>query len=84
MSRPYNFSAGPAMLPEPVLRRAQEEMLDWHGSGMCVAEMSHRSKQFMSIAEQAESDLRMLLGCPMTIGCCSCKAVHQASSQWCR
>lgn len=64
MSRPYNFSAGPAMLPEPVLRRAQEEMLDWHGSGMCVAEMSHRSKQFMSIAEQAESDLRMLLGVP--------------------
>jgi len=64
MTRPYNFSAGPAMLPEPVLRRAQEEMLDWHGSGMCVAEMSHRGKEFMSIAEQAEADLRDLLGIP--------------------
>ena len=64
MSRPYNFSAGPAMLPEPILRRAQEEMLDWHGSGMCVAEMSHRGKEFMSIAEQAEADLRELLAVP--------------------
>jgi phosphoserine aminotransferase len=64
MSRPFNFSAGPAMLPEPVLRRAQEEMLDWHGSGMCVAEMSHRGKEFMSIAEQAEADLRELLAVP--------------------
>jgi phosphoserine aminotransferase len=64
MSRPFNFSAGPAMLPEPVLRRAQDEMLDWHGSGMCVAEMSHRGKEFMSIAEQAEHDLRELLAVP--------------------
>ena len=53
MARVYNFSAGPAMLPESVLRQAQEEMLDWHGSGMCVAEMSHRGKEFMSIATQA-------------------------------
>jgi len=64
MTRPYNFSAGPAMLPEPVLERAQEEMLDWHGSGMCVAEMSHRGKEFMAIAEQAEADLRELLAIP--------------------
>ncbi|MEA3638470.1 MAG: 3-phosphoserine/phosphohydroxythreonine transaminase [Lamprobacter sp.] len=64
MSRPYNFSAGPAMLPEPVLSQAQEEMLDWNGSGMCVAEMSHRGKEFMSIAEQAEQDLRDLLAIP--------------------
>ncbi len=49
MPRPYNFSAGPAMLPEAVLERAREEMLDWHGSGMCVAEMSHRGKEFMSM-----------------------------------
>ena len=62
MSRPYNFSAGPAVLPEPVLARAREEMLDWHGSGMCVAEMSHRGKEFLSIAEQAEADLRELMG----------------------
>jgi phosphoserine aminotransferase len=52
------------MLPEPVLQRAQEEMLDWHGSGMCVAEMSHRGKEFMAIAEQAEQDLRDLLAIP--------------------
>jgi phosphoserine aminotransferase len=52
------------MLPEPVLRRAQEEMLDWRGSGMCVAEMSHRGKEFMTIAEQAEQDLRELLAIP--------------------
>jgi phosphoserine aminotransferase len=64
MARAYNFSAGPAMLPEAVLRQAQEEMLDWHGSGMCVAEMSHRGKEFMSIAEEAEADLRELLSIP--------------------
>ncbi|MGE5152884.1 MAG: 3-phosphoserine/phosphohydroxythreonine transaminase [Bdellovibrio bacteriovorus] len=64
MARVYNFSAGPAMLPEPVLRQAQEEMLDWRGSGMCVAEMSHRGKEFMAIAAQAEADLRELLGIP--------------------
>ncbi|TVQ86982.1 MAG: 3-phosphoserine/phosphohydroxythreonine transaminase [Chromatiaceae bacterium] len=64
MSRAYNFSAGPAMLPEPVLRRAQEELMDWHGSGMCVAEMSHRGKEFMAIAAQAEADLRELLAIP--------------------
>jgi phosphoserine aminotransferase len=52
------------MLPEPVLEQARAEMLDWHGSGMCVAEMSHRGKEFMSIAEQAEQDLRDLLSIP--------------------
>lgn len=64
MARVYNFSAGPAMLPEPVLRQAQAEMLDWGGSGMCVAEMSHRGKEFMAIAAQAEADLRELLAIP--------------------
>ncbi|MCG8036464.1 MAG: 3-phosphoserine/phosphohydroxythreonine transaminase [Candidatus Thiodiazotropha taylori] len=64
MSRVFNFSAGPAMLPEAVLQQAQEEMLDWHGAGMSVMEMSHRGKEFMSIAEQAESDLRSLLNVP--------------------
>jgi phosphoserine aminotransferase len=52
------------MLPEPVLERAQQEMLDWHGSGMCVAEMSHRGKEFLAIAQQAEADLRELLAVP--------------------
>ncbi len=64
MSRVYNFSAGPAALPEEVLRQAQEEMLDWRGSGMSVMEMSHRGKEFTSIAEQAEADLRELMAIP--------------------
>lgn len=64
MSRVYNFSAGPAALPESVLARAQSEMLDWHGAGMSVMEMSHRGKEFMGIAEQAETDLRELMGIP--------------------
>ncbi len=61
MSRCFNFSAGPAMLPEPVLAKAQQEMLDWQGTGMSVMEMSHRSKEFMSIASTAEADLRELM-----------------------
>jgi len=64
MTRVFNFSAGPAALPEPVLRRAAEEMLDWHGSGMSVMEMSHRGKEFIGIAAQAESLLRELLAIP--------------------
>jgi len=64
MSRVWNFSAGPAALPEEVLRQAAEEMLDWHGAGMGVMEMSHRGKAFMSIAEAAEADLRELLAVP--------------------
>ncbi len=64
MSRVFNFSAGPAMLPEEVLLQAKEEMLDWQGSGMSVMEMSHRGKEFMSIAEQAEADLRGLMSVP--------------------
>ena len=64
MTRVFNFSAGPAALPEPVLRQAAEEMLDWRGSGMSVMEMSHRGKEFMSIAAQAESDLRELMAIP--------------------
>jgi phosphoserine aminotransferase len=62
--RPFNFSPGPAMLPEAVLREAAAEMLDWHGSGMGVMEMSHRGREFTSIATQAEADLRTLLEVP--------------------
>ncbi|WP_456406111.1 3-phosphoserine/phosphohydroxythreonine transaminase [Thiolapillus sp.] len=64
MSRIYNFSAGPATLPEDVLKQAQEELLDWRGAGMSVMEMSHRGKEFMSIAAQAETDLRELMEIP--------------------
>ncbi|HLF38052.1 MAG TPA: 3-phosphoserine/phosphohydroxythreonine transaminase [Burkholderiales bacterium] len=64
MARVFNFGAGPATLPEPVLRQAAEEMLDWRGSGMSVMEMSHRGKIFISIHAQAEADLRELLAIP--------------------
>ena len=64
MSRIWNFSAGPAALPEEVLRQAQEELLDWHGAGCSVMEMSHRGKEFGSILGQAEADLRELMGIP--------------------
>ncbi len=63
-ARPFNFSPGPATLPEPVLRQVAAEMLDWQGSGMSVMEMSHRGKEFISIAEAAERDLRELLAVP--------------------
>jgi len=65
MSRIFNFSAGPAVLPEEVLARAGDEMLDWHGTGMCVMEMSHRGKEFIAIAAEAEKDLRELLAVPV-------------------
>ena len=64
MTRAINFSAGPAALPEEVLQQAAAEMLDWHGSGQSVMEMSHRGKEFMSIAAAAEADLRELLAIP--------------------
>jgi phosphoserine aminotransferase len=60
----YNFSPGPAVLPEEVLQQAREELLDWHGSGMSVMEMSHRGKEFIAIAEKAEAGLRELLSIP--------------------
>jgi phosphoserine aminotransferase len=64
VARVLNFSAGPAVLPEEVLRQAAAEMLDWHGSGMGVMEMSHRGPEFMSIAAEAEASLRSLAGIP--------------------
>lgn len=63
-TRPYNFSAGPAAMPEAVLQRAAAEMLDWQGSGMSVMEMSHRGKEFGAICTQAEADIRTLLAVP--------------------
>jgi phosphoserine aminotransferase len=64
MSRKYNFSAGPAALPAEVLERARDEMLDWHGQGLSIMEMSHRSDAFVSVARQAEQDLRELMAIP--------------------
>jgi len=65
MSRKFNFCAGPAALPEAVLKQARDEMLDWQGKGLSVMEMSHRSDEFVSIAEKAEADLRDLLKIPV-------------------
>lgn len=64
MARKFNFSAGPAMLPTAVIERAQQEMLEWNGSGMSVMEMSHRGKEYMSIAAKAEKDLREVMSIP--------------------
>ena len=64
MSRIFNFSAGPAVLPLPVLERARDELLEWDGAGASVMEISHRSKEFIAVAEQAEADLRDLLAIP--------------------
>ena len=64
MTRLFNFSAGPAMLPEAVLQQAQAELLDWHGSGASIMEVSHRGKEFVSVAAEAEQDVRYLLGVP--------------------
>jgi phosphoserine aminotransferase len=64
MSRVYNFCAGPAALPEAVLKTAQAELLDWHGRGLSIMEMSHRSPDFVSVAERSEADLRELLAIP--------------------
>ena len=62
--RTFNFSAGPAMMPEPVLEEIRDEMMNYRGSGMCVMEMSHRSKVFQQIAADAEADLRKLMSIP--------------------
>ncbi|MGB0662280.1 MAG: 3-phosphoserine/phosphohydroxythreonine transaminase [Pontibacterium sp.] len=62
--RKHNFSAGPSALPEAVLTRAQGELLDWHGTGLSIMEMSHRSAEFVSVAEKAEQDLRSLMNIP--------------------
>ena len=64
MDRIFNFSAGPAALPQAVLEQARDELVNWHGCGMSVMEMSHRGKEYMSIQAEAEADLRELMGIP--------------------
>lgn len=66
MSRVFNFSAGPAMVPQAVLEKAQSEMLDWNGTGMSTMEMSHRGKEYMSVAKKAMADLREVMAIPDT------------------
>ncbi len=64
MTRAYNFSAGPATLPESVLQQAQAEMLEWHGAGASIVELSHRGPEFLQVAQEAEADLRRLMAIP--------------------
>ena len=81
MARVYNFSAGPAVLPEEVLKEAADEMLDYQGSGQSVMEMSHRSKVYDNIIKEAEADLRELMNFRIIIRYYSYRAVHPSSSQ---
>ena len=82
--RIFNFSAGPAVLPEPVLRKAQEAVWDVAGSGIGIMEHSHRGKVFDRIRDEAEQACRDLAGSPPTIRSCSSRAAHRCSSAWCR
>ena len=82
MERVYNFSAGPSMLPESVLKRAAAEMLNYEGSGQSVMEMSHRSKVFEAIIEEAESLLRELLGVSQSYEVLFFREELQCSLQW--
>ena len=83
MSRVYNFSAGPAVLPEEVLKEAADEMLDYQGSGQSVMEMSHRSKVYDNIIKEAEKDLRDAVTSQITIRCYFYRVVHRSSSLKC-
>ena len=76
----YNFSAGPAVLPKDVLQQVQAEMVDWHGSGMSVMEMSHRGKEFIGIAAKAEADLRTPMAIPPSHR--TTEVSSAASSRW--
>ena len=84
MARVYNFSAGPSMLPEAVLKTAQAELLDYHGSGMSVMEMSHRSKWFDEIINNTETAMRRVLNIPDTIRWAFFRAARPSSLRWCR
>lgn len=79
MAQVFNFSSGPAMLPAEVLKLAQQDLRDWNGLGTSVMEISHRGKEFIRVAEEAEQDFRDLLSIPPTIKCCSAMAVGAGS-----
>ena len=83
MSRVYNFSAGPSMLPEAVLQKAAAEMMDYEGSGQSVMEMSHRSKVYDAIIKGAESLLREVMAIPKTIRFCFCREAPLPSLPLC-
>ena len=83
--RIFNFAAGPAVLPLPVLEEIQRDLVALPGVGMSILEISHRSKTFEAILAQAEADIRALAGIPSELqACCSCRAAPACSSRWCR
>ncbi len=82
--RAFNFSAGPAMLPEAVMRKAQAEFLNWNNTGMSVMEMSHRSKEFMEVAHHMEAPYVKSWAFLAIIRCCSCMAAPLCSLPVCR
>lgn len=84
MSRVYNFSAGPAAIPEEVLFTVRDELLDWHGIGMSIAEVSHRGEEFIGVAEEAERDLRELLAVPESYHILFLQGAPDYNSIWCR
>lgn len=79
MAQVFNFSSGPAMLPADVLKLAQKDLCDWNGLGTSVMEVSHRGKEFIQVAQEAEQDFRDLLNIPSTTKCCFVTAVVAAS-----
>lgn len=79
MAQIFNFSSGPAMLPAEVLKQAQQELRDWNGLGTSVMEVSHRGKEFIQVAEEAEKDFRDLLNIPSTTKYCSAMAAVAVS-----
>lgn len=83
MSRIYNFSAGPAMLPETVFRTVGDELLDWHGTGMSIAEVSHRGEEFKKVVEESEHDLRELLAIPENYRIYFVRVGLDCNSLWC-
>ncbi len=84
VQRVHNFSAGPAVLPLPVLEEVQRDLIALPGVGMSILEISHRSKAFEAILARAEADMRELAGVPASTGSCSCRAAPACSSRWCR
>ena len=83
-ARIFNFGAGPATMPVEVLEKAKWELVNWHEAGMSVMEMSHRGREFIAIAAEAEADLRSLAAIPRTTRCSSCRAGRRCSSPRCR
>ncbi len=84
MGRVFNFGSGPAALPEAVLEQARDELLDWHGTGMSVMEMSHRGNEFIGDRREGRADLRDCWRSPRTTRCCSCRAAALARTRSCR